>query len=164
MSSPPFSATVYSCSSSRCSSVDRCPHSGITQEIATPLGRSRLHTHTRPLSAHPIGHSSSCLYSSSIILISDSLPRCMLGFSWLSAPGMLQKAASLYRDKKIFAAHSRGQTVPALPPWQDLLMSMISLTLEISFSIRGLSLHPILRSEWLLPLHQWPLFDHFLSV
>lgn len=70
----------------------------------------------------------------------------------------------LYREKKRCAGSLSGKIAPALPLWQDLLISMISLTLEISFSTRGLLLHHILRLEWPLLLRQWLLFDHFLFV
>lgn len=96
-----FSATVYFCYSTRCFSVDQCPHSGPTQDIATELGRSRSRMHTRPSSAHPIGRSSSYLYSWSIILILGSVPRYILGESWLSAPGMSQQAALTEKRRKL---------------------------------------------------------------
>jgi hypothetical protein len=90
LSSPYFSATVSFCYYSLCSNVNLCPHSGSPKDIATEVGQLRLPTHTRSLLAHPIGHSSSCQYSLSIILIFDFVRRFMLGFFWRSAPGMLQ--------------------------------------------------------------------------
>lgn len=77
--SPYYSATASFCYSSLSSSVNRCPHSGPLQEVATELGQSRLPMHIRPFSVHPIGHLSSCLYSLSIILILDFVSNCTLG-------------------------------------------------------------------------------------
>lgn len=107
LSLPHFSASVSFCYSTPCFSVDRCPHSGTTRAIATQLGQSRLRMHTRPSSVHPIGYSSSYLYSWSIILMLDSLPSCTLGLSWLSGPGMLQQATVM---QKLFATNPRSNS------------------------------------------------------